>query len=183
METVKIISGNPGSGKTSLAGRLALEKTRGVHMVTDLFYRFLARRIDPSTPEAHSQNQTVIRAFARAASAFAEEGYDVYLDGIVGPWMLPVLASEVSGRGLEIDYVILRTDLETALARTEARAGQGSAAPKVVAKMHREFSDLGPYKAHVLVTTGRSLDDIAAEYKRRLAAGALRLQMPLGGEK
>jgi hypothetical protein len=79
--------------------------------------------------------------------------------------------------------VILRTDLETALARTEARAGQGSAAPKVVAKMHREFSDLGPYKAHVLVTTGRSLDDIAAEYKRRLAAGALRLQMPLGGEK
>jgi len=54
------------------------------------------------------------------------------------------------------------------------------ASPELVAKMHRQFSDLGPYEAHVLVTTGRSLDDIAAEYKRRLNAGALRLHLPPG---
>lgn len=180
MESLKIISGSPGAGKTALAGRMALEKKLGVHMVTDLFYHFLARRIDPSTPEAHGQNQTVIRAFGRAACAFAQGGYDVYLDGIVGPWMLPVLAPEVSG--LDIDYVILRTDLATALARAEARGGQASASPEVVAKMHREFSDLGPYEAHVLETTGRGLDEIAAEYKQRLAAGTLRLRLPTGGD-
>jgi predicted kinase len=179
MESLKIISGSPGAGKTALAGRLAAEAPQGAHLVTDLFYRFLARRIDPSTPEAHGQNRTVIRAFSRAASALAEGGYDVILDGIVGPWMLPVLAPEM--RGLDIDYVILRTDLATALARTEARCGQASASPEVVAKMHREFSDLGPYEAHVLVTTGRSFDEVAAEYKRRLVAGALRLRVPQGG--
>jgi hypothetical protein len=36
-----------------------------------------------------------VRAAARAAGSFATDGYGVVLDGVFGPWFLPVVAREL----------------------------------------------------------------------------------------
>jgi hypothetical protein len=95
---IVIVSGCPGSGKTTLAKALALARgTKGVHLVSDVFYGFPAAPIDPTHPDSREQNTVIMRALARAARAFAEGGYHVVLDGIFGPWFLPVLQEELSG--------------------------------------------------------------------------------------
>ncbi len=49
---VVVMAGAPGSGKTTLARMLASDDPHGVHIETDLFFRFITNRIDPSLPEA-----------------------------------------------------------------------------------------------------------------------------------
>lgn len=44
--------------------------------------------IPPHLPESQAQNQVVMEAMAQAASRLAQAGYDVVVDGIVGPWFL-----------------------------------------------------------------------------------------------
>ena len=39
-------------------------------------------------PESNEQNLIVIEAFLEAAKRYARGGYDVIVDGIVGPWFL-----------------------------------------------------------------------------------------------
>ncbi len=94
----------------------------GLHFVTDTFYHFPAHPLDPTTAEAHEQNRTVIRAIGRAAAAFAEGGYTVFLDGVVGPWFLPTLVSEWDTVA-DVEYVILQSTLTEALARVLRRDG------------------------------------------------------------
>ena len=62
---------------------------RSVHMYTDDFYHYLSKgAIAPHLPEANEQNRIVIEAFLEAAKRYARGGYDVIVDGIVGPWFL-----------------------------------------------------------------------------------------------
>ena len=56
------------------------------------------------------------------AAAFAEGGYTVFLDGVVGPWFLSTLASEWNTVA-DVEYVILQTTLTEALARVLRRDG------------------------------------------------------------
>ena len=44
--------------------------------------------IPPHLPESNEQNLIVIEAFLEAAKRYARGGYDVIVDGIVGPWFL-----------------------------------------------------------------------------------------------
>ena len=39
-------------------------------------------------PESNEQNLIVIEAFLEAVKRYARGGYDVIVDGIVGPWFL-----------------------------------------------------------------------------------------------
>ena len=52
--------------------------------------------ISPHLPEPNAQNGVVIEAFLETAKRFVKGGYDVYVDGIVGPWFLePWLGAEM----------------------------------------------------------------------------------------
>ena len=44
--------------------------------------------IPPHLPESNEQNLVVIEAFLEAAKRYVRGGYDVIVDGIVGPWFL-----------------------------------------------------------------------------------------------
>ena len=42
----------------------------------------------PHLPEAYGQNLIVTEAFLRAAKRYVCGGYDVIVDGVIGPWFL-----------------------------------------------------------------------------------------------
>lgn len=172
MGSITIISGSPGTGKTTIAARLAAASDRGVHVVTDRFYEFVAHRIDPSTEAADAQNRAVIRAVIRSAAAFADAGYEVFVDGVVGPWMLPLVREEYP---LSLHYVVLRADLDTVRRQASARQGQPDATAAIVETMHAQFVDLGAWESHVVETAERTPDAIAAEILDHRSAGALRI--------
>jgi hypothetical protein len=169
---VVIVSGCPGAGKSTLARRLALAEPRGLHLDSDLFYGFPAYPIDPATPEAHAQNTVTMRALARAARAYAEDGYQVFWVGVVGPWFLPLIRAELRG-GPPLAYVVLRASEADALARVRARDGS---CPSVrVRTMHAAFAQLGDFAAHAVETSGRRRRDVLGDVQAGLAAGRFAL--------
>ncbi|MBM4383861.1 MAG: AAA family ATPase [Deltaproteobacteria bacterium] len=167
MKPIVIVTGNPGAGKSTLARRLALAAERGLHLDSDLFYGFPARPIDPTTPDSREQNETILRALARCARTFSEGAYDVFFDGVVGPWVLPLVRAEL--RGLELHYVVLRANEADALARVRSRDGEGQDAR--VSQMYRAFAEVGEHAARVVATSGRRRRDVFAEVSDGLRAG------------
>ena len=172
MGSIVIVSGPPGSGKTTLCRALAARHDEGVHLVSDRFYEFIAHSVDPATPESHHQNTIVTRAVASAALAYAKGGYTVYLDGVIGPWFLPefrrVLESETATH-----YVVLEVSLASASARVRERQGPGLS--PIVEAMHPKFMDLGPLAHHAAPAEDRSKDEILSAVSAGLEAGSFAL--------
>ncbi|MCL4368915.1 MAG: ATP-binding protein [Actinobacteria bacterium] len=175
MASVIIVSGCPGTGKTSVAARLAEQSPRGVHIVADLFYDFVSHRVLQILPESHAQNTIVVTAVARAAGAFASGGYDVVLDGVFGPWFVPLLARELEPAGVPVDYVVLRAPLEIALGRATLREEPGE--DGIVRHMHAQFAELCGLEGHAVETGTQSVDETVAEIDRRLTSREFRLDL------
>jgi cytidylate kinase len=178
MASIMIVSGCPGTGKTTLSKALAQAEPAGLHLVTDTFYQFPAHPLDPTTPASHAQNTTVMKAIGRATAAFVEGGYDVFLDGVVGPWFLPTLLHEW-GAVARVEYVILRATLEEALARVLRRDG-----PEITARvyaMHEAFANVEGYGKHGIDTTARAVEEVRAEYIQRRRRGEFLLDSRLSG--
>jgi cytidylate kinase len=171
MPSLTIVSGSPGAGKTTISKELARRAPRGVNIESDEYYHVIVDLIAPSTPEARAQNDAVLTAVARSAAAYCEGGYDVVIDGVIGPWYVPLFVRELGGA--EVDYIVLRTNLEDALARVAVR--NAPEMDDIVRKMHAPFVDLGPHERNVVETHGRKVDDILAEISRRQASGEFRL--------
>lgn len=175
MLPIVIVSGPPGSGKTTACGLLAQADPQGLHLPSDLFYGFPAHHIPPYRPQADAQNAAVIRAVCRSAASFAADGYRVYLDGIFGPWFLPLIAAQLQAARCPAAYALLDIGLDEALARVEQRSGPGQAS--MVRTMHDAFRAAGSLAGHRIVTAGRPAAEIADEIAGRLQAGALALDL------
>ena len=176
MAPIAIVSGCPGSGKTTLSRSLALSVPNGLHLVSDHFYQFPAVPIDPTRPESQHQNTVIMRALARSARTFSEGGYYVILDGVIGPWFLPLLREEL--KGLEsVSYVVLRASESVALRRVRAREGPGVSA--TVRHMVSAFENLGDFQSHAVDTEEHTSEEVHEIVLENLLSGHFRLSDPI----
>jgi len=177
-QRVIIISGSPGSGKSSVSRKLAEMSTHdmSVHMHTDDFYKYICKgHIEPWLLEAEAQNTVVIEAFATSVAKFAMGGYEVIVDGVIGPWFVEPWTRLVRD-GFDVRYVILRADEHTTIYRATKRDKPTDLTDgNVVTEMWRAFCELGEYESHVIDTTNLSLEETIVEVRTKLKGDGMRI--------
>ena len=170
-----VITGSPGTGKTTTASIVAKESNidKSVHMHTDDFFHYLSKgAIPPHLPESNEQNLVVIEAFLEAAKRYARGGYDVIVDGIVGPWFLE------PGRALvreddEVHYIVLRASKEETMKRAVERSKlDRKTNVELVETMWEQFCNLGIYESNVIETTTYSIQEAVFAVKEKISSGA-----------
>lgn len=166
-----VITGSPGTGKTTTSAIVARESTmeRSVHMHTDDFYHYLSKgAIPPHLPESNKQNLIVIEAFLEAAKRYVRGGYDVIVDGIIGPWFLKPWLNIVH-EGYEVHYIILRANKEETMKRAIKRLKlDRETNVKLVETMWEQFRNLGVYEQNVIDTTNLSIKDTVSVIKENI---------------
>lgn len=146
--------------------------TSNRYMHTDDFFHYLSKgAIPPHLPESNKQNLVVIEAFLEAAKRYARGGYDVIVDGIVGPWFLEpwkALAQE----DYEVHYIVLRASKKETMKRAVERSKLDRKTNiELVETMWEQFSGLGIYESNVIDTTTFTIKDTVSAIKERVACG------------
>jgi adenylate kinase family enzyme len=171
---VVIVTGPPGSGKSTVAEVLAESAQRPtVHLLTDTFYRWIrAGYIAPYLKEAAQQNEVVIGVIADAAARYALGGYDVIIDGIVGPWFLDKLRGVLRRHRIATSYVVLRPRLDVALSRAAGRSGDELILPEPISHMHEQFGNLAELEGHVVDSSEQTAEQTVEQVRNGLSHNA-----------
>lgn len=172
---ILILTGSPGAGKSTVASELAAAwPTPAIHLHSDDFYHFIkSGYIAPYLPESHGQNVVVIDAVSAAARAYSRGGYFVAVDGIFGVdvvlgRMRPALESAVH-------YIVLRPDLDTALARAKTRKTKDFKEPAVIRGLYKKFAQLGDLEKCALDTSSHSLSETVEAVRLAVTTGTCRI--------
>ena len=170
-----VITGSPGTGKTTTASIVAKESNmdKSVHMHTDDFFHYLSKgAIPPHLPESNEQNLVVIEAFLEAAKRYARGGYDVIVDGIVGPWVLEPWRA-LFREDYEVHYIVLRASKEETMKRAVERSKlDRKTNVELVETMWEQFCNLGIYESNVIETTTYSIQEAVFAVKEKISTGA-----------
>ena len=167
MRTI-VIGGSPGAGKSSASKELVKGIEKSVLIETDHFFDYLNDPIDPSISAAKAQNETVISAYAAATNAYRKGGYTVILEGVIGPWLFPILVP-VLGR---FDYFLLHTTLDTVKRRVASRSSTHLSVGKVE-RMHPQFENaLSSVALHVIDTEHSGPADVAMMILKKVEEGS-----------
>ena len=113
-------------------------------MHTDTFYAWIrAGSVLPYLPAAARQNEVVMQVIVAAAAGYAHGGYDVVLDGIIGPWSLPPLVTAAANNGIGLSCVVLRPRWEAVLDRAGGRTGDVLRDIEPIRGLYGAFAALG----------------------------------------
>jgi hypothetical protein len=114
----------------------------------------------------------IIRALGACSAVFLASGYDVFVDGIVGPWFLPTLLEEIPA-DVSVAYLLLTISQEEALKRVRGREGRGLS--DKVRSTRSAFDESIEYENHKLETTNRDADAVFRLVQERLSRSEYRL--------
>jgi cytidylate kinase len=170
--TIFIISGPPGSGKTSVARMLADTAERPTtHVVTDSFYMAIRKGfVLPYLPEAAQQNEVVIDAIVASMMVYARGGYDVVVDGIIGPWSLAPFVQASLHDKVGLSFVVLRPSLRETLSRAMGREGEELKASGPLKGLYQAFENLGELEKHVIDSTSDSIEETVERVRTGVSA-------------
>ncbi|WP_425146902.1 AAA family ATPase [Deinococcus sp.] len=139
---VLILSGVPGTGKTSLARAWLGTFPRGLHLPVDdlreLVVSGIAHPSLGSDPEAARQFALARRVAFGAAGLYARAGFAVAIDDVLWPHDPDSLSAELLG-GLSVTRVFLTAPLATVLERNRTRTGkpfEPSALEPIIRALH-----------------------------------------------
>lgn len=118
-----LISGTPGSGKSSVARVLLAHFEFGLHLPIDDLREFvvsgIAHPIAP-TPETTRQFRLARNCAVQIAKIYASQGFAVVIDDVIFPNDAAQLEQEFL-TGFKIHKILLRPKLEVALSRNASR--------------------------------------------------------------
>ena len=173
---VIVVTGPPGAGKTTAARLVADALSPSVHLHGDDFWDYIrSGRVPPHLPESKAQNELVMRVLAETATGYANGGYHVVVDGIIGPWFIGVLRTVTAERDLVLHYFVVRPDADIALERARTRVTPFLTDEEPVRKMYVEFSSLGTFESFVLDNGDQAPEETARLILERIASGSHRL--------
>ena len=174
---VIVLSGPPGVGKTTVARILAETATKpAVHLLTDNFYTAIKKGfVLPFLPEAAKQNEVVVGVVVESMLGYARGGYDVVVDGIIGPWSLQPFVEAAQRAHVSLSFVVLRRTLEQTFARAVGREGKALKASGPIKGLYGAFANLGALERHAIDSTNHSVEDTVADVRRGVNAGLFAL--------
>ncbi len=147
-----VVTGPPGSGKSTVAPILCRMFTTSALVAGDDFFSFIAQGyIQPWTAAAHQQNETVIEAAAAAAGRLSVGGYTVVYDGFLGPGFLDSFRVATGLRSLH--YAVLLPPEQHCLDRVRSRAGHGFTDLPATRQMYRDFAEADLAPNHLITST------------------------------
>jgi cytidylate kinase len=170
---VVVVTGQPGSAKTTVAGLLADGYELSVHLRGDDFWHFIRQGfVLPYLEGSQRQNEVVIDALSGATVGYARGGYTVVVDAIVGPWLLDSFLARHQEAGVSVHYVVLRPSEEMAVARAVARTGPDDLRDEEpIRTMYGAFSNLGDRESNVVDSSALTPEATVDVVRRGLVGG------------
>ncbi|HVA05839.1 MAG TPA: AAA family ATPase [Acidimicrobiales bacterium] len=164
-----LLTGSPGSGKTTVAPLVADLAPLSACLDLDWFFAKLrSGAMEPWLTEAHRQNRVVLSAAASAVATFTAGGYFTVAEGILYPFMLDLFADACRPLGIDINYAILRAPLPVVLSRVQRRTVEPEhfgalADEQVIDDLWSQFEAQGVDLRHLVNAGERGPEAIAAE--------------------
>jgi chloramphenicol 3-O-phosphotransferase len=180
MSQIVIVSGPSGAGKSSVCRALCERYDRTVHLETDLFFDAIQMgRIHPMRAESDHQNRMVSRAVARAATAYAQELYAVFIDGVIGPHLLPVYLEELAPAAVPVHFVLLMPSVEESLRRVAPREEQRRMVEDLHRELHDQFIARGGFAGITIDNTHLTANETADRVMAACGAGDCLVYQPV----